>query len=333
MNYLCSKAALLAFQARAIEKKKKAAQDDAMAILEQLEQAEQDGNVLGLDENLSRGQNGDADDATTSGRISFGAVKQAKAPVGRREAPADTDDLSDDGDGEELEEELTGKSGNARGISNKSLTPGKVNFSRTDHAFENGKGEEPQNHLQADSQDMDDEIPQNGRMSYSGVVTVPAKKMEISIAGAQKRRPAGNGLLSEAPSHTQKTHDAVKQSTFSDDDSDGDNPQVDLLDASGSQQDLIRQAFAGDDVEAEFEKVKSQVLDEEVPLGEGPVSLPGWGQWTHVQKIRGQPAWLRKEQELVKSKRENALSNRKDARLKHVIISEKMDKKVCGTSF
>jgi U3 small nucleolar RNA-associated protein 14 len=56
--------------------------------------------------------------------------------------------------------------------------------------------------------------------------------------------------------------------------------------------------------------------------------LPGWGQWTHIQQKKGQPAWILKEQESLKNKRDAALSRRKDAKLQFVMISEKMDKKV-----
>lgn len=97
-------------------------------------------------------------------------------------------------------------------------------------------------------------------------------------------------------------------------------------------EELIRRAFAGDDVEEEFEKVKESVLNEENPEPEKPLLLPGWGQWTDVQKKRGLPSWMVKEHASAKRKREEALKKRKDARLKHVIISERVDKKVGVTS-
>uniref|UniRef100_A0A0D9VTV7 Uncharacterized protein n=1 Tax=Leersia perrieri TaxID=77586 RepID=A0A0D9VTV7_9ORYZ len=94
-----------------------------------------------------------------------------------------------------------------------------------------------------------------------------------------------------------------------------------------SQAELIRQAFAGDDVEAEFEKDKVEVLNEENPEPEKPALVPGWGQWTDIQQKKGIPSWMVKEHESAKRKREEALKRRKDAKLKHVIISEHVDKK------
>ncbi|KAI4349673.1 hypothetical protein L6164_010233 [Bauhinia variegata] len=123
---------------------------------------------------------------------------------------------------------------------------------------------------------------------------------------------------------------------FEDDsDTDSEGHVVDGVLSSGpklpyelpSQEDLIRQAFAADDVEDDFEKNKLEVLNEENPEPEKPLLLPGWGQWTDIQQKKGPPAWMLKEHENAKRKREEALKKRKDAHLRHVIISEKLDKK------
>ncbi|XP_026410164.1 U3 small nucleolar RNA-associated protein 14-like [Papaver somniferum] len=94
-----------------------------------------------------------------------------------------------------------------------------------------------------------------------------------------------------------------------------------------SQADLIHNAFAGDDVEEEFEKEKLEALNEENPELEKPTLVPGWGQWTHIQKKKGLISWVVKEHAIAQKKRENALKERKDSHLKHAIISERLDKK------
>ena len=121
-----------------------------------------------------------------------------------------------------------------------------------------------------------------------------------------------------------------------DSDTESEGQMVDGILSSGpkstyeqpSQEELIRRAFAGDDVEEEFEKDKEVVLNEENPEPEKPTLLPGWGQWTHIQKSKGLPSWMMEEHENAKKKREEALKKRRDAQLNHVIISEKLDKKV-----
>ncbi|KAK6260255.1 hypothetical protein QQP08_003937 [Theobroma cacao] len=118
-------------------------------------------------------------------------------------------------------------------------------------------------------------------------------------------------------------------------DSDSEGQMVDGILSTGpkdsyelpSQSELIRHAFAGDDVEEEFEKDKQEILNDENPEPDKPVLLPGWGQWTHIQQKKGLPSWMLKEHDDAKRKREETLKKRKDAHLKHVIISEKLDKK------
>ncbi|CAH8389040.1 unnamed protein product [Eruca vesicaria subsp. sativa] len=93
------------------------------------------------------------------------------------------------------------------------------------------------------------------------------------------------------------------------------------------QAELINRAFAGDDVLDEFEKDKEDVLNQEVPKPEKPVLVPGWGDWSSVQRKRGISKRMVMEHEAEEKERREKLKTRKDARLKHVIISEKVDKK------
>ena len=73
--------------------------------------------------------------------------------------------------------------------------------------------------------------------------------------------------------------------------------------------------------------------NEENPEPEKPLLLPGWGQWTHVQQKKGLPSWMLKKHEDAQKKRAEALKKRKDAQLKNVIISEKIDKKVSAIKY
>ncbi|CAM8897049.1 unnamed protein product [Rhodiola kirilowii] len=120
-----------------------------------------------------------------------------------------------------------------------------------------------------------------------------------------------------------------------DNDTDSEGQMIEGMLSSGtesayilpSQAELIRDAFAGDDVVDEFAKAKQEVLNEENPEPEEPKLVPGWGDWTQTQKRRGLPPWMVKEHEDAKKKREESVKKRKDSHLKHVIISEKVDKK------
>ena len=89
-------------------------------------------------------------------------------------------------------------------------------------------------------------------------------------------------------------------------------------------QDLVRKAFAGDEVVADFEKEKADIVgDEDERIVDA--TLPGWGNWTgegvskKVQK--GNKGRILKKEEGV------ARDKRKDAKLERVVINEKRVKK------
>ncbi|KAB2605127.1 hypothetical protein D8674_004844 [Pyrus ussuriensis x Pyrus communis] len=197
--------------------------------------------------------------------------------------------------------------------------------------------------LHEDSQNHNDSLFKN----FGDIVQAPGPKTthEVSIfaAGSWKKIKSGNsvdanGKKSIRPLESVERNQNLQERVDDldeDSDADSEGQMVDGFLTSDpkdeyrlpSQAELIRQAFAADDVEDEFEKEKQEVLNEENPEPEKPTLLPGWGQWTHVQKKKGLPSWMQKEHEDAKKKREETLKKRKDAHLKRVIISEKLDKK------
>ncbi|KAK1428166.1 hypothetical protein QVD17_16994 [Tagetes erecta] len=158
------------------------------------------------------------------------------------------------------------------------------------------------------------------------------KKRDMKDANQVKSKKKARGDKSK-PAELASSKDTNIEHGDDDSDSDSKTQMVDGVITSGtdyelpSQDDLIKRAFAGDDVEEDFEMEKQEVINEENPEPEKPVLLPGWGQWTRVQKKRGLPSWMLDEHERAKKKRDEDLKKRPDAHLKHVIISEKLDKK------
>ena len=73
-----------------------------------------------------------------------------------------------------------------------------------------------------------------------------------------------------------------------------------------SQRELIARAFAGDDVQAEFDEAKGREAEEEAPKADAPSLLPGWGAWAGHQKT---PGWMAKAQD--KAQRCSAVLARK----------------------
>ncbi|XVE77607.1 hypothetical protein DITRI_Ditri13aG0076700 [Diplodiscus trichospermus] len=179
--------------------------------------------------------------------------------------------------------------------------------------------------------------------NFDDFVGDPGQKTtyEVAIFASDSWRKMKSG--NEVDTNVKKSEEVMKpivrdqglEEVEEESDSDGEGQMVDGILSSGpkqsyelpSQSELIRHAFAGDDVEEEFEKDKQEILKEENPEPDKPVLIPGWGQWTHVQQKKGLPSWMLKEHEDAKRKREETLKKRKDAHLNHVIISEKLDKK------
>ncbi|KAK9464371.1 Utp14 protein-domain-containing protein [Lipomyces arxii] len=87
------------------------------------------------------------------------------------------------------------------------------------------------------------------------------------------------------------------------------------------QRELVRRAFAGDDVVREFAEEKQRVVEDEGDK-EIDMTLPGWGSWTG-KGVRKQGD----AKKFVKKIEGVAADKRKDSKLKNVIINEKAAKK------
>ncbi|CCH60428.1 hypothetical protein TBLA_0C06330 [Henningerozyma blattae CBS 6284] len=86
------------------------------------------------------------------------------------------------------------------------------------------------------------------------------------------------------------------------------------------QQDVVAEAFAGDDVVTTFEQEKAEIADDDDDKEED-VTLPGWGSWAGAG---ANPKKKRKFTKIVKGVVEK--DKRKDKNLKNVIINEKFNK-------
>lgn len=156
-------------------------------------------------------------------------------------------------------------------------------------------------------------LVQNTRNNRKRNVVEADQALDISVAApvdkSASRKPAQSA---KSTSRASAQHD--------DDSSDSDDNAPVLL----KNHDLVKRAFAGDDVIAEFKQEKEEAIEEE---GDKIVdnTLPGWGSWTGAGISKKQ----QKRQKRVLTKVEGVRpEQRKDARLGHVIINEKRVKKV-----
>lgn len=140
--------------------------------------------------------------------------------------------------------------------------------------------------------------------------------------GKARSQSAKNGL--ESPSLTRKGK--KKKAVVASEDDEEMSSEEDGEGLHLSQRQIVSQAFGafGDDVQTDFHEEKARSMAEELPEFEEPADLPGWGKWEADKKT---PKWILKARAKAEEQRKEALSSRKDRRLKHVVISERYDKK------
>ncbi|KAF1969516.1 Utp14-domain-containing protein [Bimuria novae-zelandiae CBS 107.79] len=134
-----------------------------------------------------------------------------------------------------------------------------------------------------------------------------------------------SGVFAGNPTISKPDDDGFQTVTYDheDEDDDGWGDENAAFDSTGIQRNqlLTATAFAGDNVEAEFESEKKQTMEEEDERIEENV-LPGWGAWTG-DGLSTQEKKRNKGQVTHTKKPGIAPGKRKDAKLPRVIMNEK----------
>lgn len=162
-------------------------------------------------------------------------------------------------------------------------------------------------------------VNSNEPMQKSKKITVVDKDSSKVAKSAQRIAKKGN----KRSSSTMDAEDTVidMDQTLKIVDAYGDDENEDV---GGNhmfkQKELIKEAFAGDDVVKEFEAEKRQVIVDEDDKEED-LTLPGWGDWAVSGKKNKKKKVVKKIDGVVQK------DKRKDKNLKNVIINEKVNKK------
>ena len=339
----------LPFMARHMKKKREEAETEAKQLLEEIEKAEReaatqrDSDDEGLD-----GQPGDGDwgkgaekfdepepAQRTSRIMSFGGGGGAGRFVSAKATgqPAKNDVDSDDdeltvkhvdppGDDSDDDNKTAGPNGNdgvrkARGANRAAR-----------RAAAAGEGGDPKGASQ-----VPELVPKAVSTSEVKEITAAAKKSGSALKARMAARASGRGavVVTAVAATDRKIDMAIDRG--GDDDDDEAAGAANLPASNGeelSQRDLLSRAFAGDDVVGEFETDKNAEVTGELPKIDVPKQMPGWGGWAEDQAKRGPPKWQLEAERKAKREQQKALKARRDADLKHVVISERYDKKVAG---
>ena len=150
---------------------------------------------------------------------------------------------------------------------------------------------------------------------------VPAKTASVEMPAKPRSALKGAREAEKAHQGGEPSKLVGSASTIDDDE---ENDEAESLPFVLRNQDLVRKAFAGDEVVADFAKEKQQTIkDDEEKIIDN--TLPGWGSWTGAgiskkQEKRNKGRVLVKEPGIAKEKRQ-------DAKFDRVIINEKRVKK------
>jgi U3 small nucleolar RNA-associated protein 14 len=150
------------------------------------------------------------------------------------------------------------------------------------------------------------------------------ERQGVTNSTERSKKTSPQPQLLPGEKHTQPDTDGWITVTYNDESDasekgDGSDAEVPL-----DQAEILRRAFAGDDVEDAFEAEKATIVaDEDEKIIDD--TLPGWGSWvgdglTKREKQRNTGRWFRKEEGIKPAER-------KDAKLKHVIVNQKRVKK------
>ncbi|KAG6593204.1 hypothetical protein SDJN03_12680, partial [Cucurbita argyrosperma subsp. sororia] len=302
----------LPFMVRGMKKREEAAAEEAKLAIQEFES---------LSKQLNNSETENIKTETTSGRRTFGGIKKSAPEPRKKTKPeyyGDTDDEDDTETREGVED--AGDDKNSSLIVDENIGSDIL-------------GADSKRHHSSVFKSFDETVRDPGpKTTYEVAIFASdtwkkAKNIEKKVDSASTATASKPALQGQVPKETvqdvddqsDSDHELMVEGVFSS----ANNKAYELP----SQAELIHQAFAGDNVEEEFERQKEEILNEENPEPEKPVLLPGWGQWTNVQKKKGLPSWMLEEHDRANKKRQEVLKNRKDANLKHVIISEKLDKK------
>jgi U3 small nucleolar RNA-associated protein 14 len=291
-----------------------------------------------------RDSNDESDEeVNTTGRMVFKPGKPEAKPANdiqersEFEAPPGSDDEDEQADDDEVE--ITNKAA--------STAPQRKNPFSAPKGSKN-KSNDKQNPFTVDTVGEEEEanpwLPQDEKSlvkTKAKALTTgkqEAKRAKSNYKLSKDRKTALDAAQEEADGDTNVTIDTnltLKVARLQNSDDEGehdDETQIQLIPTKGkkaeSQRELVKMAFAGDNVVQEFKKEKKQIAEEDDDQVIDQ-TLPGWGTWAGsglTKKQKNQNARRKKTLLTIKGVSQD---KRKDAKLEKVIISEKRDKKVC----
>ncbi|KIV99368.1 uncharacterized protein PV09_08913 [Verruconis gallopava] len=159
--------------------------------------------------------------------------------------------------------------------------------------------------------------------------TRPTSEAKPSARGGKSRADRGDTGIELLPreKHSQPDSDGWITVTYNDSDNETNSAEAEDGNASMDQTEILRRAFAGDDVEDAFEDEKNADIEEDAPKVVD-TTLPGWGSWVGAGLSKREKQQQKRPPHANQLKKIEGIerSKRRDAKLKGVVINEKRNK-------
>lgn len=315
------------------------------AALEELRRSIEDGDKMSDDESES--------DAETTkqngGRMAFNPTKKNAIPTAHKTDRSEFEEREEQSGSEkdvEDDEEVTFVEKTSATSTRNPFSQPKLTSSQSD-----GNQLSFDQHPSVNQYKKDTSGPLGNPWVTKDNASLVQSKQQALILGKQERKgertnlklakhrrsalegPAGDG---DVEIETTMTLRAVHKVTNPDDDGSDevDDKEINLIPIKGkkgvgnSQRELVKRAFAGDNVVADFAKEKKKIAEDEDDKVIDD-TLPGWGTWTGEGLDVSR--WPRKK--FLRTVKGISKDSRKDAKMAKVIINEKRVKKVLQSPY
>ena len=156
-------------------------------------------------------------------------------------------------------------------------------------------------------------------------------------AGGKKQRGGRDGLAAASAAAARAEAAAQEADDYAaeaGEDGNGDGGLLEgasLLLPTAAQHALLEEAFPDSGAAADFAAEKAALVESDAPPAEDSGAMPGWGSWGGMGAKPPRRAPPKRAAEDVRAElMAKAAASRKDAALRHVVISEKRDKKAAA---
>lgn len=279
-----------------------------------------DAEIKGLNREINGDDSSEVDSESEVGRQRFGQSENQKSekkpkplPKNEFEEPPGSDD------------ENVGANESSQDVNTKPDRPGSQRTARSDKKITPRASNETSNKKDSGIEEENPWLAQTSRNNRRKTANNAQEGVDITLEDTQPQPSHGPPTNVAERQETKQPVPKPPQVVENNSDSDDESKVPVLL----KNHDLVKRAFAGDEVVQDFAQEKQDIIEDE---GDKVVdnTLPGWGSWDGAGIGKKQQ---KRQKRFLTTVEGVKPEERKDAKLSRVIINEKRIQKVCSSTF